>query len=59
MGRQRNMSQRKGLEKFPEKELNEIEATEITDTEFKRIVTRMLKDLRGRRDGLGENLKRE
>ena len=44
------MLQAKEQEKPPEKELNkinEMEATSISDEDFKIMVTRMLKDLRG------------
>ena len=52
------MPQMKEQEKSPEKELNEMEATEIPDVEFKTMVIRMLKDHRERMDDLSENLKR-
>ena len=52
------MPQMKEQEKSPEKELNEMEATEIPDVEFKTMVIRMLKNLKGRMDDLSENLKR-
>ena len=35
----------KGQEKFPEKELNEMEANNLSDIEFKKMVVRMLKEL--------------
>ena len=35
-----------------------MEATKITDAEFKIMVIRMLKNLKGRMDDLSENLKR-
>ena len=37
----------------------EMEASKILDTEFKTMVMRMLKDLRGRMDSLNENLNKE
>ena len=46
MERQRNMTQIKEQKKFTEKELNEIEASNLLDTEFKTIVLWMLKELR-------------
>ena len=53
------MSQIKEQEKTPEKELNDIEARNLPDTEFKTLVTRMLKELRGRIDKLSENFNKE
>ena len=50
MGKQRNMPQIKEQEKSPEKELNEMEESKLPDTEFKTMVIRMLKELRGRMD---------
>ena len=40
MGRQRNKPQMKGKEEVSERMLNEIEASELSDTEFKAIVIR-------------------
>ena len=45
MVRQRNMLQMKGQEKSPEKELNEMEASNLSDIEFKVMIIRMLKEL--------------
>ena len=45
MGRQRNHPQTKEKEGSPEKELNEIEARNLSDIEFKVMVVLMLKDL--------------
>ena len=45
MGRQRNMHQMKEREKSPEKEINEVEASNLPDIEFKKIVISMLKEL--------------
>ena len=39
------MAQRKGPNKTPEKELNEIEITNLSDAEFKTLVIKMLKEL--------------
>ena len=47
MRRQRNMAQMKEQNKTPEKELNKLEISNITDTEFKTLVIRMLKELMG------------
>ena len=45
MRRQRNMAQMKEQIKAPEKELNKMEISNLSDAEFKTLVTRMLKDL--------------
>ena len=37
--------QSKGTEDSPLKELNEMEASKLSDTEFKRMVIRILKEL--------------
>ena len=55
MRRLRNMPQMKDQEKSPGKELNKLEATKIPDAEFKTMVIKMLKDLRGTIDNLSEN----
>ena len=47
MRRQRNMTQTKEQKKTPEKELNEMEISNLSDAEFKTLVTRMLKELIG------------
>ena len=44
-GRQRNMAQMKGQIKTPEKELNEMEISNLSDAEFKTLLIRMLKEL--------------
>ena len=43
--RQRNMAQMKEQVKTPEKELKEMEISNISHAEFKTLVTRMLKEL--------------
>ena len=45
MGRQRNNPQMKGKEEDSETMLNEIEASQLSDTEFKATVTRKLNEL--------------
>ena len=45
MRRQRNMAQMKEQIKTPEKELNKMEISNLSDTEFKTLVIRMLKEL--------------
>ena len=45
MKRQRNKDQMKEQIKIPEKELNEIEVSTLSDAEFKTLVIRMLKEL--------------
>ena len=42
MGRQRNNPQSKGKEESSERVLNEIEASQLSDTEFKTMVIRKL-----------------
>ena len=44
MRRQRNMAQMKGQTKTPEKELNEMEISNLSDAEFKTLVIRMFKE---------------
>ena len=46
MRRQRNMAQMKEQIKTPEKELNEIEISNLSHIEFKTLVIKMLKKLR-------------
>ena len=43
--RQRNMAQMKKHIKTPEKELNEMEISNLSDTELETLVTSMLKNL--------------
>ena len=45
MGRQRNNPQIKGKEEVSERLLNEIEASQLSDTEFKAMVIRKLTEL--------------
>ena len=45
MRRQRNMVQMKGQIKTPEKVLNKMEISDLSDAEFKTLVIRMLDDL--------------
>ena len=44
MNRQRNMAQMKEYIKTPEKELNKMEKSNLSDAEFKTLVIRMLKE---------------
>ena len=44
MRRQRNMAQMKEQIKTPEKELNEMEISNLSDAEFKTLVLWMLQD---------------
>ena len=46
VGRQRNMLQRKEQEKYPEKELNKMEASKLQ--EYKTMVLKILQKLRKR-----------
>ena len=45
--RQGNMAQMKGQNKTPEEELNKLEISDLSDTEFKTLAIRMLKELSG------------
>ena len=45
MGRQRNNPQMKGKEEVSETMLNEIEETQLSDTEFKELVIRKLHEV--------------
>ena len=45
MGRQRKNPQSKGMEDHPLKDLNETEANKLSDTQIKRMVKRMLKEV--------------
>ena len=45
MRRQRNMAQMKEQIKTPEKELNKMEISNLSDAEFKTLVIRRLKEL--------------
>ena len=45
MGRQRNKPQKKGKEEASERMLNEIEASQLSDIEFKAMVIRKLNEL--------------
>ena len=45
MRRQKNMAQMKEKMKTPEKELNEMKPSNLSDVEFKTLVLRMLKEL--------------
>ena len=56
------MSQVKEQQKFPEKELKDIDEMETTQkpgTESKIMIRRALQDLKGRMDDLSENLNKE
>ena len=45
MRKQRNMAQMKGQLKTPEKDLNEMNISNLSDAEFKTLVIRMLKEI--------------
>ena len=45
MGRQRNNTQMKGKDEASERILNEIEASQLSDIEFKAIIIRKLNEL--------------
>ena len=46
MKRQKVMSQIKGQNKTPEKQLNEVEIGKIPEKEFRIIIVKMIQDLR-------------
>lgn len=48
----------KEQERSPERELNEMEASHLLDTEFKTMVLRMLKELKIRMDKFSKDIKR-
>ena len=56
MKRQRNTAQMKEQNKTPEKELNKMETSNLSDAKFKTLVIRMLSELKGRGDELREKL---
>ena len=58
MRRQRNKSQMKEQDKTPEKELHEMETSNLPDAEFKTLVIMMLNELRRGVDELSENSNR-
>ena len=47
--------QSKGMEDSPLKKVNEMEVTKLSNIEFKRMVIRMLKELRDNYKELSEN----
>ena len=51
------MPQMRKQEKSPEKDLNKIEISNLSDAESKTLVIRMLNELMGRVDELNEYLK--
>ena len=55
MGRQKNNMQSKGMGNSLLKELNKMEVTKLSDTEFKIMVIRMLKKLTDNYKDLSEN----
>lgn len=46
------MSQMKKQERYPQKELNKIEASKLPGTEFKPMVVKILKELRENFNGI-------
>lgn len=52
------MFQMKTQNKAPEKELNEMETSSLSDAEFKTLLIRMLKEVRREIEKPSENLKR-
>ena len=58
MRRQRNVAQMKEQIKTPEKEQNEMEISNLSDSEFKTMVIRMLKELSEDLNSIKKNLVR-
>ena len=50
------MPQMKGQENSPEREINEVEAGEFSDTEFNKMVIRMLKKLSENYNSMKKNI---
>ena len=59
MRRQRNMAQMKEHNKTPEKELNKMKISNLSDVEFKTLIIRMFNELRERVDELNNNFNKE
>ena len=59
MGRQRQNPQSKGMEDSPVKQLNKMEASKLSDTEFKTMRMRMRKELTDNLTGDYNNMKQE
>ena len=59
MRRQRNTAQMKEQIKAPEKELNKMETSNLSDAEFKTLVIRMLKDLSADLSSIKESVSNE
>ena len=57
MRRQRNTAQVKEQNKTPEKELNEMEIVNPSDTEFKTLAIRMLRELIEYSNNIKEEMK--
>ena len=55
MGRQKKNIQSKGVGDSPLKEVKEMEVTKLSDTEFKIMVMKMLKELKDNYKELSEN----
>ena len=58
MRRQRSMAQMKEQINTPEKELNKMEISNLSDVEFKTLVIRMLKELTGYCNSIKKDLRR-
>ena len=51
MKKQKVMSQMKGQDKTPEKQLNEVEIGNFPEKEFRIMIVKLIQDLGGRRGG--------
>ena len=56
MKKQKVMSQMKGQDKIPEKQLNEVEIGNLTEKEFRIMILKMIQDLRKRMEAKIEKM---
>ena len=54
MKKQKVMSQMKGQDKTPEKEINEVEIGNLPEKEFRIMIVKMIQDLRKRMEKMQE-----
>ena len=54
MKKQKVMSQMKGQDKTPEKEINEVERGNLPEKEFRIMIVKMIQDLRKRMEKMQE-----
>ena len=56
MGRQRNVSHMKEEERYPQDEISEIETSNLLDTEFRKMVIRIPKELNENYNSMKKNI---